>query len=99
MDSTEARLLAEQLGRMVDSINARMNALEERQKHHSELDAEKYAAIRADLSELKDQGHDHELRLRAATDGVTSFRVWSGLAAGGSSIVSIIALVKGFFLH
>ncbi len=39
---------------------------------------------------------DQEQRLRAATDGVTQFKVWSGLVAGGSSFLSIIAVIKAF---
>ena len=50
------------------------------------------------ISALEDAGKDHEARIRNLTDGVTSFRVWSGLASGGSSIMSIVALVKAFFM-
>jgi hypothetical protein len=49
------------------------------------------------LEHLEKQGDDHETRLRAATDGVIQFKVWSSLAAGGSGIVSLIALFKAFF--
>lgn len=41
---------------------------------------------------------DHELRLRQVTDGVTSFKTFTGLASGGSSILSVIAFVKALFL-
>ena len=61
--------------------------------------------IRADINminrnvmELENDRNDHETRIRNLTDGVTSFRVWSGLASGGSSIMSIVALVKAFFM-
>ena len=39
---------------------------------------------------------DHETRLRSATDGVTQFKTWAGLAAGGSTLMSIIALLRAF---
>ncbi len=96
MESAEARLIAEQLGRMQDAFKGRMDALEEQLRHHTELDAERASAIKETLADLKEQVKDHEQRIRAATDGVTSFRVWSGLAAGGSGIVSVIAFIKSF---
>lgn len=45
---------------------------------------------------LEEQIRDHETRLRAATEGITQFKVFSGLASGSSSILSIIALIKTF---
>jgi hypothetical protein len=46
------------------------------------------------LDDLEKQCADHEARLRSATDGVTQFKVWSGLAAGGSGILSLIAFLR-----
>lgn len=92
MDDAQAKLIAEQLGRMQDSINARLNAIEERLRHHTELDAERIASIRANLAglqktvesnkaDLQKTVDDHEARLRSNTDGVTTFKTWSGLAS------------------
>jgi len=53
--------------------------------------------INSRLDRLELDSTDHEQRLRSATDGVTQFKVWSGLAAGGSGIVSLIALLRTFF--
>ena len=53
--------------------------------------------INSRLDRLEADSGDHEQRLRSATDGVTQFKVWSGLAAGGSGIVSLIALIRAFF--
>lgn len=39
---------------------------------------------------------DHESRLRAATEGVTQFKHFAGLAGGGSGILSLIALLRAF---
>jgi len=49
------------------------------------------------LDNLEKQATDHENRLRMATDGVTQFKVWSGLAAGGSGILSLIAMIRTLF--
>jgi hypothetical protein len=97
MDSAEVKLLTEQLGRMVDSINARLNTIEVELKHQQELDTEKINAIRKDLTALNKITDDHETRLRSATDGVTQFKVWSGLG-GFSSIFSILSVVKSLFI-
>ncbi len=48
------------------------------------------------VESLEKKAEDQEARLRTATDGVTQFKVWSGLAAGGSGLVSIIALIRAF---
>lgn len=97
MDDAQAKLIAEQLGRMRDSINARLDAIEERIKHHTELDGERVRSVREELAALRRITEDHEGRLRSATDGVTTFKTWAGLASGGSSIFSVIALIKSFF--
>jgi hypothetical protein len=46
---------------------------------------------------LEERAGDHETRIRAATDGVTQFKMWAGFASGGSGIVSLIALLRAFF--
>lgn len=96
MEESQAALIAEQIGRMKDSILARLQALEEKQEFHNRLDAEKHAALENAIKELKADLEDHEARIRAATDGVTTFKVWSGLASGGSSVVAILSLIKSF---
>jgi len=88
-----------------DEIQAALIA--EQFKHALDLQQAKIDIIAAELDHLKEfYGHrlinietresDHEQRLRSATEGVTQFKTWSGLASGGSSIVSIIALIKSF---
>jgi hypothetical protein len=46
---------------------------------------------------IEEQLKDHEQRIRCVNDGVTQFKVFFGLTSGGSSILSIIALIKAFF--
>ena len=36
----------------------------------------------------------HEMRLRAASEGVTQFKLFSGLASGSSGLMSLVALIK-----
>jgi hypothetical protein len=68
----------------------------ERFSHAIDLLKAEQKLINTRLDRLEKESDDHEQRLRAATDGVTQFKVWSGLAAGGSGIVSLIAFLRAF---
>lgn len=39
---------------------------------------------------------DQETRLRQNTEGVTQFKVWSGILSGGSIITAFLALLRSF---
>ena len=39
---------------------------------------------------------DHETRLRDVTAGVTQFRFWSSVTSGGSTAMSLLAVLKSF---
>lgn len=39
---------------------------------------------------------DHEARLRSVTDGVTQFKVWSGVTSGGSGLMALLAFLRSF---
>jgi hypothetical protein len=82
--------LAAELRHMIDLLKVEVKKLETELEHSKELSEHR-------LKQLEKCTEDHETRIRAATDGVTQFKVWSGLASGGSSVMSIIAFVKAFF--
>ncbi len=82
-------LMAEKLSHTIDLLRADISALRAEQAHQKELFEHRVARLEVDAK-------DHEQRIRDATSGVTQFKTWSGLAAGGSSIVSIVALLKSF---
>jgi len=90
MNEEQAQLIAERQKHIIDLLRADLNLTRSNQEHEFEL-------IRHRLNELESSAKDHEQRIRTVTDGVTSYKVTSGLASGGSSIMSIIALVKAFF--
>ena len=48
------------------------------------------------LKALEKICEDHETRLRDVTAGVTQFRFWSSVTSGGSTAMSILALLKTF---
>jgi hypothetical protein len=96
MAESDAQLIAEQLGRLTDQLDARLKALETRLTNHQEIENERTASIKAGLADLKLVVSDHENRLRGVQDGIVTFRVWSGLISGGSGIAAIAALIKSF---
>jgi hypothetical protein len=85
-----SQLIAEQLKHALDLLKADIETVRQIQEHSKELTDHR-------LRTLEEQTRDHEQRIRAATDGVTQFKVWSGLATGGSWIVSVFALIKSWF--
>lgn len=97
-DDAQAALVAEQLARFRESLLAEMRQLETKLDHHIELDIEKHHRLDESQERHTKALDDHEIRLRANTDGVTTFKVWSGLASGGGLIGAIIALFKAFFV-
>jgi len=90
MEETEVELIAEQIRHANSLLKAEVAALRAELDHQKELTTHR-------LRSLEIQTADHETRLRAATDGVTQFKMWSGLTNGGSSLLAIVAFVKAFF--
>ncbi len=90
MNQDQAALMEEQLKHALDLMQAEIDALRVVQNHDREMNS-----IR--LKALEGRVEDHEGRIRSATDGVTQFKVFSGLASGGSGLVSLVALLRSFF--
>ncbi|MCI0520958.1 MAG: hypothetical protein L0Z70_11990 [Chloroflexi bacterium] len=88
-DDIHAALIAEQFRHALDLQQARLEALALKLEHLDQLVAHR-------LEALEGLAGDHEQRLRGATEGVTQFKTWAGLASGGASIVSLIALLRAF---
>lgn len=89
MEDKAAALLTEQLRHANNLMQARIKTLEARQTYQQALNDQR-------LSRLEEQARDHETRIRAATEGVTQFKLFSGLASGGSGLMSLVALIKTF---
>ena len=84
-----SQLLGEQLRHLNTLYKARIDALEEKLNHTRELSDHR-------LSILEKTSQDHETRIRDATQGVTQFKLFSGLASGSSNLMSLFALLKTF---
>ncbi len=85
----EPGMMESQFKRAESLLKARLARLESSVAHHDAL-------IEQRLVRLDAQVADHEARLRIATEGVTQFKLFSGLASGGSGIMSLVAIIKAF---
>lgn len=83
----DSELIAEQLRHTIDLLRAELNVVKAEQVHAKEVYQNRIIAL-----ELARD--DHETRIRSLQEGVTSFKVWSGLANGGASLISIFALLR-----
>jgi len=90
MDEKTAALLTEQLRHANHLLQSQVKILETRLAHTQTLNSQRLAI-------LESQVRDHETRLRAATEGVTQFKLFAGLASGGSGLMSLAAILKAFF--
>ncbi len=97
MGDDQAAVISEQLGRLKDNIESRFQKIEALINHQNEISEERLRALRTEVGDLKKAKEDHETRIRSATEGVTQFKMYSGLANGGSGLLSIIAFVRSFF--
>jgi phage head maturation protease len=85
----QAALFAEQMRHALDLLRAEVNALRALHEHDMEMCHHR-------LGSLETSTRDHELRIRADTDGVTQFKMWAGLASGGSGLMALAALIRSF---
>jgi hypothetical protein len=90
MNEDQAALFSQQIQHALDLMRADIDAIKAVSNHDRSLNAHR-------LNVLEERANDHEMRIRAATDGVTQFKMWAGFASGGSGIFSLIALLRAFF--
>lgn len=90
-EELSGQLVAAKLHHTVDLIRTEIEAVKVLQMHYKEFTDHR-------LKQLEDEVRDHEHRLRAATDGVIQFKTYHTVASGGSGLMSLLALIKSFFL-
>lgn len=83
----DSALVAEQLRHTLDLLQAELDTLRQQAENDRSL-------IDLRVASLERSRDDHETRIRSIQDGVTSFKVWSSLANGGSGLVSLAALLR-----
>ncbi len=91
MEDSQALLIAEQLNRLKDNIEARLKRLEASIDHYQNLDAEKLNATKAEISQIKEILKDHETRIRTVDDSVISLKTYATLAQAGQAALTLIA--------
>ena len=91
MDDTQVQLIAEQINRLKDNIDARLKRLETSLEHYQALDKEKLDFTRAQISDLKKALDDHENRLRSMDDTVTTQKTYQTIATAGQAALTLIA--------
>ncbi len=91
MDDTQVQLIAEQLNRLRDNIDARLKRLEVSLQHYQDLDKEKLDFTRSEIAELKKDLQDHETRLRSMDDTVTTQKTYQTIATAGQAALTLIA--------
>jgi hypothetical protein len=89
IENPGAELLESRMKRVEGLLRARIQKLEAQVAHQDELMVQR-------LARLEEQINDHEARLRVNTEGVTQFKLFAGLASGGSGIMSLVAIIKAF---
>ncbi len=89
MEDKTAALLTEQLRHANNLLQARIRTLEARLAHQQAMNDQRLGILEAQI-------RDHETRLRTATEGVTQFKLFAGIASGGSGLMSLVAILKTF---
>jgi hypothetical protein len=90
MEDRQITLLSEQMAHALDLLRADLDRLQVHFDHQTEMTAHR-------LKMLEGRADDHEARLRLASDGVTQFKVWTGLVSGSAGLAALTALLKSFF--
>ena len=76
---------------LLESIRGEIKLMRAELQHARELTERRLGAIEKICE-------DHEERLRDVTSGVTQFRFWSSVSSGGSTAMSLLALLKSFII-
>ena len=76
-------------GSVPESIRGELRLMRMELTHLRELNEQRLGAVEKICA-------DHETRLRDVSAGVTQFRFWSSVSSGGSTAMSLLALLKAF---
>ena len=77
---------------LLESIRGELKLMRAELQHNRELTERRLGAIEKICE-------DHEERLRDVAAGVTQFRFWSSVSSGGSTAMSLLALLRSFIIH
>ena len=74
---------------ILEEIRGDIRMLRSELEHNRELNERRLNAIEKICE-------DHESRLRDVATGVTQFRFWSSVTSGGSTAMSLLAVLRSF---
>lgn len=74
-------------GELLEALRGDVKLMRAELEHLRELTEHRLKAI-------EKNSEDHENRLRDVSAGVTQFRFWSSVTSGGSTAMSLLALLK-----
>ena len=74
---------------ILEEIRGDIRMLRSELEHNRELNERRLSAIEKICE-------DHESRLRDVATGVTQFRFWSSVTSGGSTAMSLLAVLRSF---
>ena len=77
---------------LLESIRGELKLMHAELQHNRELSERRLSAVEKICE-------DHEDRLRDVAAGVTQFRFWSSISSGGSTAMSLLALLKSFIIR
>ena len=90
-ENPEGELIASQIKHTVDLLRFEISNLRASQEHYKEMSDHRFA----ELEECRD---DFEGRIRVIKDDVTRSKSIYNLSSAGSTFMSLIALLRTFFL-
>ena len=91
MEDSQALLIAEQLNRLRDNIDARLKRIEATVDHYQTLESEKLLAVKNDLKSMQDDISDHETRIRTVDDSVISLKTMATIAQAVQAALTLVA--------
>jgi tRNA U34 2-thiouridine synthase MnmA/TrmU len=97
-ENDQIELIAEQLKRIKDNMEAHLKRLEIQVNHNQQLTAEQIASAKKQTDDLRIKFDDHETRIRVVHDDAVAFRTWSAVLNGGAMFTAFAAMLKAFFV-
>lgn len=98
MDDIQAQLLTEQLSRLKDSIESRLQNLRSELDHHKSLETERLNLLKAQITANRDNTSDQETRIRAIDDSVISNKASATIIQAGQAALTLIAAAVAAWL-
>ena len=98
MDDPQAQLLTEQLSRLKDSIENRLQHLSAELDHHKNMEAERLNLLKSQINANRLNTTDQEARIRKIDDSVIANKSSATIIQAGQAALSLIAAAVAAWL-